>query len=65
MKAYLNLLFLSHLFVTAGVDDAINGREVENTTGRVLSGRDYFLGGGIYFTDQDLKTLIGGVPTGF
>ena len=60
IKAHLNLLFLSHLFVTAGVDDALNPRELEAGSGRILSGRDYFLGGGIYFTDQDLKTLIGG-----
>jgi len=60
VKAALNLLFLSHLFVTGGVDDTFNARELEAGTGRILSGRDYFLGGGVYFTDQDLKTLIGG-----
>ncbi|WP_373045484.1 MlaD family protein [Vulgatibacter sp.] len=65
VKASLNLLFLSHLFVTAGVDDVLNPRDVEANTGRILLGRDYFLGGGIYFTDQDLKALFGvGVPIG-
>jgi phospholipid/cholesterol/gamma-HCH transport system substrate-binding protein len=65
VKASANFLFLNHLFVTAGVDDVINPRDVEPATGRILSGRDYFLGGGIYFTDQDLKSLFGvGVPIG-
>lgn len=65
VKASLNLLFLSHLFVTAGVDDVVNPRDIEPATGRILSGRDYFLGGGIYFTDQDLKALLGLVSAGF
>lgn len=59
LKAYANLLFLSHLFVTAGIDDAINAPITEAATGRILAGRDYFVGGGIYFTDDDLKLLFG------
>lgn len=65
VKAYMNLLFLSHLYVTVGVDDVVNPPDRDVTTGRILSGRDFFLGGGIYFTDQDLKALLGlvsGVP---
>jgi phospholipid/cholesterol/gamma-HCH transport system substrate-binding protein len=65
VRASLNLHFLSHLFVTAGMDDVINPRDVEPATGRILSGRDYFLGGGIYFTDQDLSALFGLVSSGF
>lgn len=65
VKAYMNLLFLSHLYVTVGVDDVFNPSDRDITTGRILSGRDFFLGGGIYFTDQDLKALLGlfsGIP---
>ena len=29
---------------------------------RVISGRDFFFGAGIYFTDDDVKTLIGALP---
>lgn len=65
VKAYMNLLFLSHLYVTVGVDDVFNPSDRDITTGRILSGRDFFFGGGIYFTDQDLKALLGlfsGIP---
>ncbi len=59
VKASANLLFLSHLFLTAGVDDLVNPRDVEPATGRILTGRDFFVGGGIYFTDRDLSALLG------
>jgi phospholipid/cholesterol/gamma-HCH transport system substrate-binding protein len=29
---------------------------------RVVSGRDFFIGAGLYFTDDDLKTIIGAIP---
>src|SRR5690606_28636950 len=64
-RARLNLHFLSHLFVSVGGADLLNAREVEPTSGQVLSGRDWFLGGGLYFTDQDLKALLGGVGVPF
>jgi phospholipid/cholesterol/gamma-HCH transport system substrate-binding protein len=46
--------FVQHVYVAAGVDDIVN--EV---------GRDYFLGLGVTFTDDDLKSLltIGGIPS--
>jgi phospholipid/cholesterol/gamma-HCH transport system substrate-binding protein len=59
LKAYANLIFVKHLFVTAGADDVINAPLRDQTTGRILSGRDYFVGGGLYFTDDDIKGLIG------
>ena len=65
MRTRLNLHFLSHLFVSVGGDDLLNAREVEPASGQVLSGRDWFLGGGLYFTDEDLKALIGGVGIPF
>lgn len=62
IKSYLNLYFLRHLFVTGGADDLLNPPQIEETTGRILSGRDYFFGGGIYFTDDDLKAIISALP---
>lgn len=62
LKAHLNLLFLSHFFVTAGMDDLLNPRQLDPLTGQMLSGRDWFFGGGIYFTDEDLRVLLGVVP---
>lgn len=60
-KAYVNYMFLSHLFVSGGLDDAFNGAVLEPTTGQTISGRDWFLGGGVYFTDQDIKSILGAV----
>jgi phospholipid/cholesterol/gamma-HCH transport system substrate-binding protein len=62
IKTYLNVYFLRHLFVTGGADDLLNAPQVEESTGRILSGRDYFLGGGIYFNDDDLKSIFGALP---
>ncbi len=59
LKAYANLVFVQHLFVTAGADDLINSQLRDETSGRILSGRDYFVGGGLYFTDDDIKGLVG------
>lgn len=63
LKAYANLIFLQHLFVTAGVDDLMNPAAFEAVTGRLRAGRDAFVGGGIFFTDEDLKVLFGAAPT--
>lgn len=73
LKGFVNYSFLNHLFITAGVDDALN-RTVYDTdllspgarslgSRRLISGRDFFLGGGFYFTDDDLKALISVVPS--
>lgn len=59
LKAYANLVFVQHLFVTAGGDDLINAPLRDEATGSILSGRDYFVGGGLYFTDEDIKSLVG------
>ena len=64
LKSYVNYNFLNHIFITGGVDDALNDPVRQQDTNRVLSGRDFFVGGGLYFTDDDLKAIIGttGVP---
>ena len=63
LKMYANLIFLQHLYVTAGVDDLMNRAAFEAVTGRLRAGRDAFVGGGIFFTDEDLKVLFGVTPT--
>ena len=47
--------------MTTGVDDFLNQWETGNYPGgRSFNvGTDVFFGGGVYFTDEDMKTLIG------
>jgi phospholipid/cholesterol/gamma-HCH transport system substrate-binding protein len=60
-KVWLNYYFWEHFYVTTGADDFLNRWQ----TGRYPGGRqfsvgtDVFFGGGLYFTDEDLKTLLG------
>jgi phospholipid/cholesterol/gamma-HCH transport system substrate-binding protein len=60
-KVWLNWYFWDHFYVTTGADDFLNRWQ----TGRYPGGRqfsvgtDVFFGGGLYFTDEDLKTLLG------
>lgn len=62
-KVWLNYYFWDHFYVTTGADDFLNKWQ----TGRYPGGRqfsigtDVFFGGGLYFTDDDLKTLLGSV----
>lgn len=65
LRSALRIQAFDHLFVNAGIDDALNPRVRDQVSNRLLSGRDFFLGAGIYFTDDDLKSLItvAGVPS--
>jgi phospholipid/cholesterol/gamma-HCH transport system substrate-binding protein len=60
-KVWLNYYFWDHFYMTTGADDFLNSWQ----TGRYPGGRqfsvgtDVFFGGGLYFTDDDLKTLLG------
>lgn len=64
VRSYLDYSFFNHVYVTGGVDDVLNDQVYDPHTFRVLAGRDYFVGGGIFFTDDDLKAIIGttGIP---
>ncbi|HSL92343.1 MAG TPA: hypothetical protein VK863_06820, partial [Candidatus Limnocylindrales bacterium] len=53
LKAYGNYDIVKNLFITGGVDDILNS---ENNL------RTFFIGFGIKFADEDLKTLLGAVP---
>ncbi|MCX7943274.1 MAG: MlaD family protein [Deltaproteobacteria bacterium] len=47
-----------YIFISTGVDDILNYKE-----GYPNMSRDYFLGGGIQFNDDDLKSLFSVMPT--
>jgi phospholipid/cholesterol/gamma-HCH transport system substrate-binding protein len=70
-KVWLNYYFMDNFFVTTGADDFLNSWEQGNYPGgRSFNiGTDVFFGVGVYFTDDDLKTLLGAgaggaVPSG-
>jgi phospholipid/cholesterol/gamma-HCH transport system substrate-binding protein len=60
VKLYADYRFLDHLLVTAGADDFANGPQYDPIQhSRIISGRDYFIGAGVFFTDEDISKLIG------
>jgi phospholipid/cholesterol/gamma-HCH transport system substrate-binding protein len=52
LRLLTNIEFFKHFYVSAGVDDVMN-----------QSSMDWFVGGGIRFTDDDLKALLITAPT--
>lgn len=64
LRAYANLYVIPHLYVSGGIDDALNTAQFDPLTGAFQLGRDYFVGGGIYFTDEDLKVIFGTISGG-
>jgi phospholipid/cholesterol/gamma-HCH transport system substrate-binding protein len=66
VKLYADYRFLNHLLVTFGTDDVLNSPRVDSEQlTRIVSGRDYFIGAGVFFTDDDLKLLIAALPIRF
>lgn len=65
LKAYANYSVLGHVFFTGGVDDSLNAQVRDPSSRKLLSGRDIFLGGGIYFTDDDLTAILQAAPIKF
>jgi len=63
IKLYADYHFLGHLMITAGIDDMVN-KPIEDPTSpsRIISGRDYFLGGGIFFNEEDIKSFLSAIP---
>ncbi len=59
-KVWANYNFLRHLYVTTGVDDFLNRWQSGNYPGgrKFNIGTDVFFGVGLYFTDDDVKTLL-------
>ncbi len=62
LRATVRLVPYEHVFVAAGVDDALSSPALDPSSGRVIKGRDFFLGAGIYFTDDDLKAVLSAAP---
>ena len=66
VKVYADYRFLDHLLVTVGGDDVANKPFTDTIyTTRIISGRDYFLGAGFFFTDDDIKLLVAALPIRF
>ena len=66
MKLYADYRFLDHILLTFGADDVLNKPIVDDVDRtRIISGRDYFVGAGFYFTDDDIKLLLGALPIRF
>ncbi len=63
LRATLRAQAFDHLFVIAGMDDILNAQQRETSTNRLIAGRDFFFGGGIFFTDDDLKAMLPVLPT--
>ena len=59
-KVWANYAFFQHFYATTGVDDFFNRwRTATSPGGRSFNiGTDVFFGVGLYFTDDDLKTLL-------
>ncbi len=59
-KVWLNWNFLQYFYATAGADDFLNKFRSGQYPGggRFNIGNDVFFGGGLHFTDDDLKVLL-------
>jgi phospholipid/cholesterol/gamma-HCH transport system substrate-binding protein len=63
LKAYVDYKFFDHLLLTAGADDFVNAPISDSVDrSRIISGRDFFVGAGFFFTDEDLKLVLAAVP---
>jgi phospholipid/cholesterol/gamma-HCH transport system substrate-binding protein len=66
VKIYADYRFLDHILLTAGADDVVNrpiADPIDRT--RIISGRDFFVGAGFFFTDEDIKLLLSAIPIRF
>jgi phospholipid/cholesterol/gamma-HCH transport system substrate-binding protein len=63
LRAGLRVQAFQHIFATAGIDDILNRQVRESATNRLIAGRDVYFGGGIFFTDDDLKAVLTAAPS--
>lgn len=63
LRATLRFTPFEHVYVNAGMDDILNAPNRDTLTNRLISGRDFFVGAGVYFTDADIKSLLPVLPT--
>jgi phospholipid/cholesterol/gamma-HCH transport system substrate-binding protein len=63
LRASIRVQAFQHIFATAGIDDIFNRQVRESATNRLIAGRDVYFGGGIFFTDDDLKAVLTAAPS--
>jgi phospholipid/cholesterol/gamma-HCH transport system substrate-binding protein len=65
LRATLRFTPYEHVYVNIGMDDILNRQNRDVLTNRLVSGRDFFFGAGVYFTDDDLKSILAitGIPS--
>lgn len=56
LKAYVSILFFQHLYALIGVDDP---SKYEPDSEKISGSRNYFIGAGLNFNDNDLKAIFG------
>ncbi len=56
LKAYASVLFYNHIYAMAGIDDPTR---TDPETGKAKDEKNFFVGGGVRFTDDDLKAIFG------
>ncbi len=62
LRATVRFTPFEHVYINAGVDDILNNPNRDTLTNRLISGRDFFVGAGVYFTDDDLRSILPVVP---
>lgn len=62
LRATVRFIPFEHVYVNVGVDDILNAPNRDSLSNQYLSGRDFFFGAGVYFTDSDLKSILPVVP---
>ncbi len=63
LRTSIRVQALQHLFATAGMDDILNRQVRDTTTNKLITGRDWFMGAGLFFTDDDLKAIFAATPS--
>jgi phospholipid/cholesterol/gamma-HCH transport system substrate-binding protein len=63
IRATLRFTPYEHVYVNIGLDDILNRPNRDVTTNRLITGRDFFFGAGIYFTDDDIKSVLPVIPS--
>lgn len=63
IRATVRFTPFEHVYVNVGIDDALNATNRDALTNKLISGRDFFVGAGVYFTDSDLKSLLPLLPS--
>jgi phospholipid/cholesterol/gamma-HCH transport system substrate-binding protein len=62
LRAAMRIQAFQHLFANVGMDDLLNRQVRDAATNRLIGGRDFFFGAGIFFTDDDIKAVITNLP---